>query len=76
MKLWCVLGGMVHLRDGANTQYVAGTAFLFSAYSDLLATYKQTAQCADKSFDSKQLMMFAKKQVLPLTILFHSFCYI
>ncbi|KAL0557407.1 hypothetical protein IC582_005945 [Cucumis melo] len=56
-------GGMVHLRDGANTQYVAGTAFLFSAYSDLLATYKQTAQCADKSFDSKQLMMFAKKQM-------------
>lgn len=27
-------GGLIHLRDGANTQYAAGTAFLFSVYSD------------------------------------------
>ncbi|XP_038886295.1 endoglucanase 16 [Benincasa hispida] len=56
-------GGMVHMRDGANTQYVTGTAFLFSAYSDLLATYKQTVQCATVQFDSTQLMAFAKKQM-------------
>lgn len=54
---------MVHLRDGANTQYVAGTAFLFSAYSDILATYKQTVQCANQQFDPTHLMAFAKKQV-------------
>ncbi|CAK9313210.1 unnamed protein product [Citrullus colocynthis] len=56
-------GGMVHLRDGANTQYVAGTAFLFSAYSDILATYKQTVQCANQQFDPTHLMAFAKKQM-------------
>ncbi|XP_022131779.1 endoglucanase 16 [Momordica charantia] len=56
-------GGMIHMRDGANTQYVTGTAFLFSAYSDILATFKQTVKCADQQFDSTQLMSFAKKQM-------------
>ena len=58
------LGGMVHMRDGANTQYVTGTAFLFSAYSDILATHQQTVQCGGQQFGSAQLMTFAKKQVL------------
>lgn len=56
-------GGMVHMRDGANTQYVAGTAYLFSAYSDILAAHKQTVQCGDQHFDSTHLMAFAKKQM-------------
>ncbi|XP_022933062.1 endoglucanase 16-like [Cucurbita moschata] len=56
-------GGMVHMRDGANTQYVTGTAFLFSAYSDILATHQQTVQCGGQQFDSTQLMTFAKKQM-------------
>lgn len=56
-------GGLVHLRDGANTQYVTSTAFLFSVYSDLLANYKQKVICGAQEFDSTQLMAFAKKQM-------------
>ncbi|KAK4388681.1 Endoglucanase 16 [Sesamum angolense] len=44
-------GGLLHLRDGANTQYVTGTDFLFSDYSDLLAKHKQVI-CGDKKFGS------------------------
>ncbi|XP_059640320.1 endoglucanase 16 [Cornus florida] len=56
-------GGLIHLRDGANTQYVTGTAFLFSVYSDLLAKYNQQVKCGDKQFNSAQLMDFAKQQM-------------
>jgi endoglucanase len=56
-------GGMIHLRDGANTQYVTSTAFLFTAYSDLLAKYNQKVTCGSKQFDSTHLMAFAKKQM-------------
>ncbi|XP_023537900.1 endoglucanase 16-like [Cucurbita pepo subsp. pepo] len=56
-------GGMVHMRDGANTQYVTGTAFVFSAYSDILAAYKQNVKCSDQQFDPAHLMTFAKKQM-------------
>ncbi|XP_050365816.1 endoglucanase 16 [Argentina anserina] len=55
--------GMVHLRDGANTQYVTGTALLFSIYSDFLAQHNQKVVCSDKQFDSASLMAFAKKQI-------------
>lgn len=55
--------GMIHLRDGANTQYVTGTAFLFSAYSDILAAHNQKVNCGGKQFDHTHLMGFAKKQV-------------
>ncbi|XP_004241769.1 endoglucanase 16 [Solanum lycopersicum] len=56
-------GGLIHLRDGANSQYVTGAAFLFSAYSDYLAKYKQTVSCGDKKFNSADLMAFAKQQM-------------
>ncbi|KAK4412704.1 Endoglucanase 16 [Sesamum alatum] len=57
-------GGLLHLRDGANTQYVTGTAFLFSVYSDLLAKHKQQhVVCGDKKFGSDRLMAFAKQQM-------------
>ncbi|KAL0394241.1 UNVERIFIED_CONTAM: Endoglucanase 16 [Sesamum latifolium] len=55
-------GGLLHLRDGANTQYVTGTSFLFSDYSDLLAKHKQVI-CGDKKFGSDRLMAFAKQQM-------------
>ena len=61
-------GGMIHLRDGANTQYVTGTAHLFSVYSDILARFNQKIVCGDKQFDPDHLMAFAKQQVLLLRI--------
>lgn len=59
-------GGLVHLRDGANTQYATGTALLFSVYSDTLAKYNEKVTCGDKQFDSARLMAFAKQQVFTL----------
>lgn len=56
-------GGLIHLRDGANSQYVTSTAFLFSVYSDLLARHKMQVTCGDKRFTCVQIMDFAKKQV-------------
>ncbi|KAI4337194.1 hypothetical protein L6164_015640 [Bauhinia variegata] len=56
-------GGFVHLRDGANTQYATGTAFLFSVYSDLLSQHKQKLTCGDKEFSPKHLFDFAKSQI-------------
>uniref|UniRef100_A0A5B7BKP5 Endoglucanase n=1 Tax=Davidia involucrata TaxID=16924 RepID=A0A5B7BKP5_DAVIN len=56
-------GGLIHLRDGANSQYVTGTAFLFSVYSDLLAKYNQHVTCGNKQFNSAHLMAFAKQQM-------------
>ena len=61
---------MIHLRDGANTQYVTATAFLFSAYADILQKYNQKIFCGSKQFDSTHLMAFAKKQV-KYSLLFH-----
>ncbi|XP_023745032.1 endoglucanase 16 isoform X2 [Lactuca sativa] len=56
-------GGLIHLRDGANSQYVTSTAFLFSVYSDLLARHKMQVTCGDKRFTCVQIMDFAKKQM-------------
>ncbi|WOG84767.1 hypothetical protein DCAR_0103951 [Daucus carota subsp. sativus] len=55
--------GMVHLRDGANGQYVTGTALLFSVYADLLAQHNQCVKCGDKEITSAQISDFAKKQM-------------
>lgn len=54
---------MIHLRDGANTQYVTGAAFLFTIYGDMLQKFNQKVQCGDKQFDSTHLLAFAKQQV-------------
>jgi endoglucanase len=56
-------GGLIHLRDGANTQYVTGTALLLSVYGDTLAKYNEKVTCGDKQFDSARLMAFAKQQM-------------
>ncbi|KAJ0029916.1 hypothetical protein Pint_13659 [Pistacia integerrima] len=56
-------GGMLHLRDGANTQYVTGAALLFSVYSDALERHNKKVNCGDKQFDSNQIMAFAKQQI-------------
>lgn len=59
-------GGLVHLRDGANMQYVTGTAFLFSVYSDIVAKHKQEVICGNDNFNSAHLTAFAKQQVKSL----------
>lgn len=62
-QIFITPGGMVHLRDGANGQYVTGTAFLLSIYGDLLARHNQNVQCGDKQLTCVQVSDFAKKQV-------------
>lgn len=57
-------GGMVHLRDGANSQYVTGTALLFSVYGDLLARHNQVVRCGEKIITCSQVLDFATKQVV------------
>ncbi|XP_042492186.1 endoglucanase 16-like [Macadamia integrifolia] len=56
-------GGLIHMRDGANTQYVTGNAFLFSIYGDLLAKHNQKVKCGNKEFGSTHLISFAKTQM-------------
>ncbi|KAF8393624.1 hypothetical protein HHK36_021869 [Tetracentron sinense] len=56
-------GGLIHMRDGANTQYVTSAAFLFSVYGDLLSKYSQKVSCGNQQFDSTHLMTFAKQQM-------------
>ena len=34
-------GGVLFIRDGANTQYATSTSFLALVYNDLLSRYKQ-----------------------------------
>ncbi|OWM78337.1 endoglucanase 16 isoform X2 [Punica granatum] len=56
-------GGMIHLRDGANTQYVTGTAMLLDIYGDFLAKNNQKVTCGSKQFDSTRLLAFTKQQM-------------
>ncbi|MCL7049711.1 hypothetical protein MKW94_030801 [Papaver nudicaule] len=62
-QIYTTPGGLVHLRDGANTQYVTGTAFLLSVYSDIIAKHNQKVTCGNQQFDSLHLLQFAKKQM-------------
>lgn len=56
-------GGMIHLRDGANTQYVTGTAFLFIVYSDLLLRTNQAVMCGSTRVSPARLREFSKQQM-------------
>lgn len=62
-----VAGGLVHLRDGANTQYATSSAFLFTVYGELLEKYRQKVTCGSKEFSSSHILSFAKKQVSTYT---------
>ncbi|CAI0448306.1 unnamed protein product [Linum tenue] len=62
-QVYITPGGMIHLRDGANSQYVTGTAALFSIYSDILKTNNQKVCCGSQQFDSEALMGFARQQM-------------
>ncbi|KAL9444973.1 hypothetical protein AB3S75_018048 [Citrus x aurantiifolia] len=62
-QVYMTPGGLIHYRDGANAQYVTGTALLFSIYADVLAKHNQKITCGGQQFGSSQLMAFAKKQM-------------
>lgn len=57
-------GGMIHLRDGANTQYVTGTAFLFFIYSNILRKHHESVSCGNQKISPDRLRQFAKQQVI------------
>ncbi|KAE8689158.1 Endoglucanase 16 [Hibiscus syriacus] len=56
-------GGLIHLRDGANLQYVTGASFLFSIYGDLLRKFNQKIDCGGKPFESNHVLDFTKQQM-------------
>lgn len=62
-QLYISPGGMLHLRDGANTQYVTSTAFLLILYSDMLAKNHQTVTCGNQQIQPARLMEFATQQM-------------
>lgn len=68
MLSYFILGGLIHLRDGANTQYVTGTAFLFGIYSDILTKNHQTVSCGNQVIQPTRLREFAKQQVISLLL--------
>ncbi|KAA3468249.1 endoglucanase 16-like [Gossypium australe] len=56
-------GGLIHLRDGANLQYVTGVSFLFSIYGDLLQRHNLKVKCDHHEFDASSVLNFAKQQM-------------
>ncbi|KAB2019388.1 hypothetical protein ES319_D08G295600v1 [Gossypium barbadense] len=56
-------GGLIHLRDGANLQYVTGVSFLFSIYGDLLQRHNIKVKCDCQEFDASTILNFAKQQM-------------
>ncbi|KAL8167822.1 hypothetical protein V2J09_009321 [Rumex salicifolius] len=56
-------GGLIYMREGANTQYVTGTSMLFTIYADVLAKYNLQASCGNQQFGPDKLLLFAKKQM-------------
>uniref|UniRef100_A0ACD5ZJ92 Uncharacterized protein n=1 Tax=Avena sativa TaxID=4498 RepID=A0ACD5ZJ92_AVESA len=56
-------GGMIHLRDGANSQYVTGTAFLFIVYADWLHRAGEKVMCGATPIKHDRLREFAKQQM-------------
>ncbi|XP_042466226.1 endoglucanase 8 [Zingiber officinale] len=56
-------GGLIHLRDGANTQYVTSTAFLLDVYGRILMKSNQTVSCGTQRIEPCRLEEFAKRQM-------------
>ncbi|GLJ24850.1 hypothetical protein SUGI_0475320 [Cryptomeria japonica] len=56
-------GGLLYVRDGANTQYVTSASFLMARYSDLLSAKKRTFSCGNTLFKPNDVMGFAKLQI-------------
>ncbi|XP_065851085.1 endoglucanase 16 [Euphorbia lathyris] len=56
-------GGVLNLRDGANSQYVTGASLLFSVYSDILKQFNQVVNCGEVKLDHQALFDFARQQM-------------
>lgn len=57
------VGGLIHLRDGANTQYVTSTAFLLDVYGHILIENNQNVSCGSQRIQPCRLQEFAKQQM-------------
>jgi hypothetical protein len=57
-------GGLLYVRDGANTQYVTGSSFLIAVFADYLTSAGDLLSCGDTSFTPRELLSHSKGQVL------------
>jgi len=48
-------GGLLYVRDGANTQYVTGSSFLIAVFADYLTLAGDLLSCGDTSFTPREL---------------------
>lgn len=65
-------GGLLYVRDGANTQYATSAAFLALVYSDLLYAQNRSLQCGYLNIQPSNLVAFAKQQVIHIKYMFLS----
>ncbi|KAJ6401366.1 hypothetical protein OIU84_016725 [Salix udensis] len=56
-------GGLLHIRQWNNMQYVSTAAFLLTMYSDFLQNSNQKLNCHGGSVDHEEILGFAKSQV-------------
>ncbi|KAI5056587.1 hypothetical protein GOP47_0028405 [Adiantum capillus-veneris] len=57
-------GGLLYLREWANTQYAAGAAFLATVYADFLLHSKQSSvSCAGTLYSAQDLTNLAQSQM-------------
>ncbi|XP_061967917.1 endoglucanase 11-like isoform X1 [Populus nigra] len=56
-------GGLLHIRQWNNMQYVSTAAFLLTIYSDILRNSTQKLKCHGWSVDYQEILHFAKSQV-------------
>ncbi|MCO5583497.1 hypothetical protein L7F22_037408 [Adiantum nelumboides] len=57
-------GGLLYLREWANTQYVGGAAFLAAVYADYLVQANQSSlSCAGTMYSPQDLMSLAQDQM-------------
>jgi len=56
-------GGLLHIRQWNNMQYVSTAAFLLTLYSDILRNSTQKLKCHGGSVDYQEILHFAKSQV-------------
>ncbi|KAJ7564104.1 hypothetical protein O6H91_02G002200 [Diphasiastrum complanatum] len=56
-------GGLLYMRDGANTQYATGASFLSAVYADYLPTTNMQLTCGNTSFSKSDIFGFVSSQV-------------
>lgn len=62
-----VVGGLLYVRVGANTQYVTGSSFIIVVLADSLALSNEASlMCSTVLFTPEDLVAHSKSQVIPL----------